>query len=83
MTELLERKVDVETRNGFELIERAAGVAETAPADHGHGEAAGGNDGRQDQRGLVADAAGGVLVHFFAGEIGEIQNFAGIAASPR
>ena len=32
----------------------------------------------EDEGGFVADAAGGVLVDFFAGEIGEIQHFAGI-----
>ena len=78
VAEFLEREIDVEAGDGFELIERAAGVAEAAAADHRNGEAARGDDGREDERSLVADAAGGMLVHFFAGKIGEIEDFAGM-----
>ena len=46
----------------FELVERAAGVAEAAARHHRHDHAAGRGERRQDQRGLVADAAGAVLV---------------------
>ncbi len=71
--ELLQVELRIEARNGFELVESAAGVAEGPAADHGDADAgnagvgwmrkAGGGENRGDeQRGLVADAAGGVLV---------------------
>ena len=39
-----------------ELVERPAGVAEAAAGDHRHGAAARGDDRREQQRDLVADA---------------------------
>ena len=45
-----------------ELVERPAGVAEPAAGDHRHHAAAGRDDRREQQRDLVADAAGRVLV---------------------
>src|ERR1700676_1718980 len=71
-----EREIHVEARDGFEFVERAAGVAETAAADHGNSEPACGNDGSEDERSLIANAAGGMLVHFSAGNAGEIENLA-------
>ena len=65
--ELFERKIYVEAGDGFEFIERAAGVTETAAADHGNGEAASGDDGSEDERGFISDATGGMLVDFFPG----------------
>ena len=47
----------------LQLVERAAGVAQRASADHGDGETAGGGDGRHQKTGLVAHSARGVLVH--------------------
>ena len=49
-------------RDRLELVERAAGVAEPAPGQLGHGDAARRDQRRQRQRDLVADAAGRVLV---------------------
>ncbi len=46
----------------IELVERAAGVAEAAAGDHRHDAAAGGDDRREHQRDVVADAAGRMLV---------------------
>ena len=48
--------------DAVELVQRAAGVAEAAAGDHRHRRAAGGQDRGEDQRDLVADAAGRVLV---------------------
>ena len=59
---LFERERGAEAGDRFKLVERAAGVAERAAADHGHVQAAGGGDGRDEEAGLVTDAAGGVLV---------------------
>lgn len=73
-----EGEIHVEAWNGFEFIERAAGVAEAAAADHRNGEAARCNDGRENERSFIADAAGGMLIHFFPGKIGEIDDFSGI-----
>ena len=71
--ELWEGELGVEAGDGFELVQGAAGVAEAASGDHGDadagdavrggsGEASGGDDGCDEKGGLVADAAGGVLV---------------------
>ena len=73
---LFERKIDVEAGDGFEFIERAAGVTEAAATDHGDGEASCGNNGSEDERSLVANATGGMLVNFSAGNAGEIEDVA-------
>ena len=52
--------------NRFQLVERAAGVAEPAAADHRHVKPGRRDDRRENQRRLVADAARRVLVHFLA-----------------
>ena len=49
--------------DAFELVQCAAGMAERAPAEHGDAQARSGGDGRNQKGGLVADAAGRVLVH--------------------
>src|SRR5690606_8019019 len=51
----------LEAGDRLELVERPARVAETPAGQLGHGGAAGGDEGDQDQGDLVADAAGGVL----------------------
>src|SRR5690348_4501621 len=52
------REIDVEPGYGFELVERAAGVAEAAPANHWYvnwrARARSGNNRRNSQRSLVA-----------------------------
>ena len=48
--------------NRLELVERAAGVAESPTRELGHRRAARGHQRREDERDLVADAARGVLV---------------------
>ena len=58
----VEVEVDAEAGDRLELVERAAGVAQPAARDHRHRHARRRGDRRQDQRGLVADAAGAVLV---------------------
>src|SRR5262249_23497127 len=73
-----ERERGVEAGDGFEFIERATGVAEAAAADHGDVDAARGNDGCEDERSLVANAAGGMFVDFLAGKVGKVDDFAGI-----
>ncbi len=50
-----------------------------AAADHGHGEAAGGGDGRDEEAGFVADAAGGVLVDGGLAEAAREEALAGVA----
>ena len=75
--EVGERQIDVEPGNGFELVERAARVAEAAPADHRdvdgllserHDDVRGRNYRSDHERSFVADAARGMLIDFRAGQ---------------
>ena len=56
------REIGAEAGDRFELVERAAGGAEAAAGDHRHLQIAAGQERRERQRDLVADAAGRVLV---------------------
>src|ERR671923_234420 len=60
--ELVGRELDTEARNGLELVERAAGVSETAAAHLPERDAAGRDERPDDERGLVTHPAGRVLV---------------------
>ena len=64
--ELLLREGGLGAGDALHLVDGAAGVAKSAAAHLGDLDAAGRDDGRDDQRGLVAHAAGGVLVHLDA-----------------
>src|SRR5690606_21681412 len=57
--------------DGLQLVEGAAGVAEAAAGELGHGRAAGGDQGGQRKGDLVADAPGGGRVGGGAGQRGE------------
>ena len=76
--EALELGARVVAGDRVELVERAAGVAEPAARDHRDERAAGGEQRREDQRDLVADAAGRVLVEHRAVEVPR-QDRAGVA----
>ncbi|CKT84561.1 Uncharacterised protein [Mycobacterium tuberculosis] len=52
-----------EPGDGFQLVQGAAGVAESAARRLGHCATAGGDDGHQWQRDFVTYPAGGMLVH--------------------
>ncbi len=78
---LRHRQSDAKSGNGFEFVERASGVAQSAAADHGDVEAVGSDQRSKNQRGLVAYAAGGVLVDLLRGEKTEIEDFAGMQHS--
>ena len=52
-----------ETRDGLQLVEGSAGVPEAAPRGLWHRSPARHHDGNQRNGDLVADAAGGMLVH--------------------
>ena len=73
----VEREVDAKTRDGFKLVERAAAVAETAAAHHGHGCAAGGDERGEDERDLVAHTSSGVFVDLHARNAGEVGHNTG------
>jgi hypothetical protein len=64
------RRVDGVAGQRLQLVQRAAGVAQAAAADHRHHGAAGGQHRRQHQADLVAHAAGAVLVEHRAGGVG-------------
>ena len=59
---LAKRELGAEAGDGLELVERAAGVTQCPPGHHRHGDADRGHQGREQERRLVAHAAGGVLV---------------------
>ncbi len=69
VAKLGERKIYVEAGDGFEFVECAARMTEAAAANHGNDKTASGDDGREDERSLVSDAARRVFVDFFPGEI--------------
>ena len=69
-------KIHVEAGDGFQLVERAAGVSQTAPADHRNSDASRGGQRSQHQRSFVADAAGGMLVDFLGRQRGKIEHVA-------
>ena len=76
LQELLCRERRFVAGDGFELIDRAARVAE-APAGHlGHLAAETRDNRCNDQRRLVADAAGGVLVDGFVAEPAQVHRIA-------
>ena len=72
--ELRGRHVRAEAGNGLELVERSAGVSEPATAHHRHRYAARGDERREADRDLVADAARRVLVDLRAGHRREIED---------
>jgi len=74
--EIGDGKIHIEAGNCFELVERAAGVTESAAADHGNGYTGSGSERSEHERSLVANAAGGVLVDFARGQRREIEHFA-------
>ena len=63
-----------EAGNRLELVERPAGVAEAAPAHHRHRDAARGDERREAEAHLVADAAGRVLVDLDPGHGREVEH---------
>ena len=72
--EFIQLEIHVEARNRFELVERAAAVAEAAPADHRDVESGGSNHRRNHERSFVADAARRMLIDFGRGETRPIEN---------
>ena len=75
--ELVGRQLDAEARDRLELVERPAGVPEAAAAHLPERHAARGDDRADGERGLVADAAGRVLVDDPAAERGaEVERLA-------
>ena len=59
--------------DGLQFVHGAARVPETATAHLRDAPTAGGDNRGADERRLVADAAGGVLVHLFAGNRREVD----------
>ena len=64
--------------NALHFINGAAGVAQATAAHLGDFHAAGRHDGCNDQRGLVAHAAGGVLVHLDARDGRKVHHHAAV-----
>ena len=64
--------------HALHLVDGAAGVAQAAAAHLGDLDPAGGCDGRDDQGGLVAHSAGGMLVHLDALDGGQVHHLAAV-----
>jgi len=60
--EFVEREAGPKAGDAFEFVECSAGGAETATGDHRDPHAAAGNEWRENERDLVADAAGTVFI---------------------
>src|SRR5207253_5391245 len=71
--ELFDAEIDAVAGDRFELVERAARVAEAAARHLGHDHAARRGERRQHDGDLVADAAGTVLADLDAGNVREID----------
>ena len=71
------RHVDPEPRNRLELVDRAAGVPERPAGALRHQRAARGDDGHDDERHLVADAARAVLADLHARQRRQVDALAG------
>ena len=76
--EILLREGGPGAGHALHLVDGAAGVAEAAAAHLGDLHAARRHHGRDDEGGLVADAAGGVLVHLDAGDGRKIHHDAAV-----
>ena len=63
--------------NRFQFVERAAGMAQRAARNHRHDDARRRGNRSCDQAGLVADAAGRVLIDFDTRNRRQVQRFAG------
>ena len=68
-------KIGAQAGNRFELVDRPAGMAQTAPAHLGDCRAAGRDERSQHERRLVPDAAAGMLVTSNALDAAEIHRF--------
>ena len=68
-----EREVGAEPGDRFELVERAAGVAERAARHHRHDDAERRDERREHERHLVADAARRMLVDARPSEVREFE----------
>ena len=76
--ELFLREGGLGAGHALHLVDGAAGVPQTAAAHLGDLDAAGCNDGGDDKGGLVADAAGGMLVHLDARDRRQIHHYAAV-----
>ena len=77
--EPVEREVHVKAGDGFELVERAAAVAQSPAADHGYAQTASRDDGRDHQRRFIANTASGMFVDELAAVCaGKIEDTAGV-----
>ena len=74
---LVAREVGAEAGNRFQLVQRAARVAQRPARHHRHHHACGGGQWRHHQAGLVAHPASGMLVHLDAGNGGKVRRFTG------
>src|SRR5262249_39067243 len=76
--ELRRTEIHAVARNRLELVERAARMAQPTTRDHRHTNTARRHQRRDDDRRLIADAARRMLVSFWFGNIGKVENVSGV-----
>ena len=67
------RQINVIARDGFKLVERSARVAKPASGDHRNSDAACREDRSNDERGLIANTSGRVLISLRHRDAGKIE----------
>ena len=60
--------------NGFQFVQRAAGVSKGAPRNHRHDDTSSRGQRCNDQAGFVAHSAGRVLIHLDTVDAGKIYS---------
>ena len=75
--ELLQSKICPETGNGFQLVQRPAGMTQAAAGNHRNHDAGRCRNRGADKAGFVAYAAGGMFIHLDAGNLIQVHDFAG------
>src|SRR5215213_5178744 len=76
--ELSRTKSNTIAWNRLELIERAASVAQAATGDHRHTNSTRRHERRDDDRGLISNSAGRMLICFWFGNVRKVENVAGV-----
>ena len=75
---MVQVQVDPESGDGLEFVQGPSGMPQSSPRNHRHRHSGCGADRRKDQRSLVSDPAGGMLVDLDSGNHREVHDLPGI-----